>query len=437
MRLLVISFAFPPFNSIGAVRVAKTAKYLSRFGHDIRVLTASEQPFRQTLPVELPSEQIIYSKWFTLRRSPPNQRIAESKPAINGHANSQSGGRLLPALKNAVGYSFKNLFDFPDSNIGWLPYAVAEGSRLWETWKPDLILASSPPPTSLLVAYRLSKKFRVPWVADLRDLWMDHSYYDPPRWRKLMEGKLERRVLTSAAGIVTVSEPLAGVLKRKYGVDAAVVLNGFDQADYPEHSRSPSSDGIVRILYTGMIYPGKRDPSPLLEALALLGPRVEKVRVIFHGSFLESVKPLIARFGVQHLVEVNEPVSYKESLRMQTEADVLLLLLGSGPTELGVYTGKLFEYIGARRPILAIGNVDSAAAKLIQQRRVGLVVNDPAQIAAELKRLIAQKQETGSVPGLTADVTKGISREEQTKILEGYLLEVMASGTSNEPINVG
>jgi len=429
MRLLVISYAFPPYNSIGGVRVGKTVKYLLNFGHDVRVLTAQEQSFLPTLPVEIPVERVTYTKWLSVRGgSPATRNSVEAGASANGNSGKKT--KLKTALKQALSSSYKNLLDFPDSNIGWLPYAVPAASRLFESWKPELILASSPPPTSLVVAYRLARKFGIPWVADLRDLWMDHPYYKPPGWRKAVEERLERRVLSSAAGMVTVSEPLAESLKAKFGKQASVVLNGFDPADYPESSEVPFDDGRLKILYTGMIYPGKRDPSPLFEALQTLGPLAERVRVVFHGNFLETVRPLAERHGVGHLVAVNEPVPYKESLQMQTRADVLLLLLWSDPTERGVYTGKMFEYLGARRPILAIGGTETVAADLIRERGVGVALETPAQIAEQLIKWINQKQVSGAIPSLRPEAIARVSREEQTRILEEYLIGVMSSTAS-------
>jgi glycosyltransferase involved in cell wall biosynthesis len=429
MRLLVVSFAFPPFNSIGGVRVGKIVKYMLTFGHDVRVITARNQPFRPTLPLEIPSEKIIYSKWLTARRKSAPSSLKSA--GVSSSVNQNSSGKipLKAVLKRVIGYPYKTLVDFPDSNIGWLPYAESAASRLFKTWSPDLIFASSPPPTSLLVAHRLSQKYGVPWVADLRDLWIDHPYYDQPRWRKVIEEKLERRVLLSTAGVTTVSQPLAETLKMKYGKTARVVLNGFDQVDYPVSSEVPFDGGRLKILYTGMIYPGKRDPSPLFEALQKLGPLAERLRVVFHGFFLDSVRPMIRNYGLEHLVGVHDPVSYKESLQMQAEADILLLLLWSDPTERGVYTGKLFEYMGARRPILAVGGVDTVAADLIRQRRIGVALQEPAEIALQLEKWIKQKETERAIPALSEDAIAGVSRQEQTRVLESYLLETLRSRT--------
>jgi glycosyltransferase involved in cell wall biosynthesis len=419
MRLLVVSYAFPPYNSIGGLRVGKTVKYLLKAGHDVRVLTAEDQPFRPTLPVEAPPENVIYSRSFNVRK-PAEVALGKNANAAAENKLPESG-RLTNALKKALGFPLRTLVYFPDAFIGWMPYALGAGKRLLADWKPDLILASSPPPTSLLVAHSLSKRFGIPWVAELRDLWVDHHYYNQPGWRQAVETRLERKVLSSAAGLVTVSEPLAESLRTKYGRPTAVVLNGFDPGDYPEETAVNSGQEELRIVYTGATYPGKQDASPLFNALKQLGPLAEKVRIVFYGSYLNTIREKAAEHGVEQQVEVMAPIPYSESLKAQREADVLLLLLWTDTRERGVYTGKLFEYIGARRPILAIGGRDCVAAELIINRQAGFAMNDPQEIAAQLRHWIQVKHDAGMIPAVPAESLAGISREEQVCVLEDFL----------------
>lgn len=426
MRILIISYAFPPFNSIGGVRVGKTAKYLLKAGHDVRVIAAQEQPFPPTLPVEIPEERIVYTPWLNIRK--PVEVVSKDAPAVKGEGQKvarRSG--IGQTIKGGVRFALRTFVYFPDANIGWVPYAVRSGARSLLDWRPDIILASSPPPSTLLVARRLARKYGVPWVADLRDLWVDHQYYDQPAWRKVIESRLERSVLRSAAGLVTVSEPLAKTLRTKYGREPAIVLNGFDPSDYPEvRDERRSSDGApVRILYTGVVYEGRQDPSPLFAALKKLGTEMPQVTVSFYGSFLQTVRELVAVHGVEAVVSVNDPVPYRESLRMQTEADLLLLLLWNDPEHKGVYTGKLFEYIGARRPVLAVGERGDVAAELVESRGLGVVSNDADEILGRLKSWIKQKRETGRIPFSGMHEAGEFSREEQTRILENYLSQLI------------
>ncbi len=420
MKLLIISFAFPPFNSIGAVRVGKTAKYLTELGHDVRVVTAKDQPFPPTLPVEVDSNDVVYTNWLNLRG--PVKVVLQEAGAASG--SDSPNGHVINILKRTLGSVYRTLLYFPDPYIGWFPRAVSASSNLIKSWRPDIILASSPPPTSLLVAARLSRLHGIPWVADLRDLWVDHQYYQQPGWRRFVETKLERRVLASAADFITVSEPLADTLRVKYAKPTTVVLNGFDATDYPSESHVPFNNGCLRILYTGVVYEGKQDPSPVFEALRILGPLAEKFRVVFHGVYLNSVREMIERYNLQGIVEVKNLVPYRESLKLQMEADILLLLLWTDQAQRGVYTGKLFEYIGARRPILAVGPAGNVAAEMILKKQAGVVTADPVEIAGHLRNWLEEKQKRGFVPGLPDDVVAGVSRKEQVRVLEKRLANI-------------
>jgi glycosyltransferase involved in cell wall biosynthesis len=419
MRLLVVSYVFPPFNCIGGVRVGKTAKYLTAHGHDVRVLTSADQPFPRTLDLEVPGERVLYSRYLNVRK-PVEVALGDGAraAAMSASKGAAAGGG---ALRKGVGFFLRTFVYFPDANVGWLAYAARDASALLRGWRPDLILASSPPPTGLLVARRLSKRLGVPWVADLRDLWVDHQYYDHPRWRRAVEERLERRVLSTAAGFVTVSGPLAERLEEKYRKPTAVVLNGFDPGDYPPRAAARAADRRLTILYTGVVYPGRQDPSPLFDALRRMGGLADEVKVVFRGSFLGTVPELAARYGVERLVEVGPPVPYRESLRMQSEADLLLLLLWTDAAQRGVYTGKLFEYVGARRPILAVGAGADVAAEFILSRGAGSVSDDPDEIAALLRRLVEQKRREGALPPTPERAAAGVTREEQVRLLENFL----------------
>jgi glycosyltransferase involved in cell wall biosynthesis len=432
MRLLLVSFAFPPFNSIGGLRVGKTAKYLLHRGHDVRVLTAADQPFPKTLALEVPAENVVYSRYLNVRK-PIEGALAERGDTTASHRKAE---REAP-LRKLFGFLIRTFIYFPDANIGWVPYALKDISPLLKSWRPDLILASSPPPSGLLVARRLARKLNVPWVADLRDLWTDHQYYMQPRGRKLVEQKLEHRVLSSASALVTVSEPLAETLRRKYRKPTAVVLNGFDPCDYPAQSRERISDERLSIVYTGVIYAGRQDPSPLFEALKLMGDKAKGVKVVFYGLYLAVAAELVEQYGIGHLVEVKPPVAYQESLRLQSEADLLLLLLWTDTRERGVYTGKLFEYLGARRPILALGEKENVAAELILKRGAGVVLAGPAEIAAQLLEHMQLKQTAGMIPSPPLSAIEGVTREAQVSILDTFLSQVVNHQPGSDSVSNG
>ena len=424
MRLLAFSYFFPPHNSIGAVRVGKTMKYLAAAGHDVRVVSAGDQPLQPTLPLEIPAERVTYTRWVDVNA--PAVLLAGGKRNLQtqGYAFQQKGG-----VVSVLSRWYRAAVNVPDAQIGWLPFALRAGRRLIEERRPDLLFASFSPATALLAAHRLSRRYGIPWVADLRDLWMDNHVYVPGGVRGRLESRLERRVLGSASLMVTVSEPLAETLRRKLpGVPVEVVTNGFDPPDYPATRPVVDPAAPLRIVYTGIIYAERYDPRPLFAAMRMLAGEEggDAVRVVFHGRYnAAALRGMAAQAGVADRVEVNEPVPYRESLRLQKEADVLLLLTFNDPTQPGEYSGKLFEYLGAGRPILAVGWGGNVAGQLIRERSAGAVADEPAEIAARLREWIAEKRRTGTIAPPPPAASAGFSRQEQTARLEQFLQRVV------------
>jgi glycosyltransferase involved in cell wall biosynthesis len=431
LRILLVSYAFPPYNDIGHVRVGKTAKYFERFGHDVRVLTATDQPYDASLPVEIPEEHILRTPWWNVNRPAEIAFGGRDKVVARG---LESHGRLRPlvqALRVVYRVIYKGWISFPDDQIGWLPFAVRAGAQLMDTWRPDVIYASAVPYTSLIVAHVLAKRYKVPWVGELRDLWVDFHRYHIGPVRERIERRLEKRVLSSAIGLVTVSEPLAAVLRERYGKPTAVILNGYDPDDYLPRTVPQPNDGKLRLVYTGIVVEGKYDLRMLFEALRLLESDAKDIRLEFYGRYLGNVKELSMQCELDHVVSINGQIPFKDSLRMQQEADALILFLWTDPkergVERGVYTGKLFEYIGARRPILAIGSMRTVASDLIAERGLGAVCETATQVALQLRTWLTEKRTRGSVQEPAQAGGNGLTREAQARRLEAFLSEVVTT----------
>lgn len=419
MRILIVSYRFPPYNTIGAVRVGKIAKYLHAMEHEIMVVSAKDQPVQPALELEIPSEKVIYTDWININSLPELFLGGRYRVAAEGFSPKGSNHNLLRCLGNI----YKMFLNFPDGQIGWYPYGVRATKRLLKTWRPDLIYASAMPYTSLLIACKISSEYRLPWVAEFRDLWTENHYYAYSNFRKHFEQKLEKKVMGTAKGAVTVSEPLAEILRKRYAIPVEVILNGFDPEDYNDCQlpASNNDENKLKIVYTGTIYEGKQDPSPLFAALKSMGiDAAENISVEFYGRYLRIVTDIAKRYGVEKLIKVHPNIPYKDALTQQRNADVLLLLLWDDFKEKGVYTGKLFEYLGARRPILAIGPEDNVAANLIIERSAGVVATDPKNIADALKKWCLMKKE-GIDFSIKHSKLGDLTRQYQTARLANFL----------------
>ena len=427
MRVLLIAQAFPPFNASGAVRVGALARDLVDRGHDIRVLTASPLPYPRTLHNSLADEVIVRTSSLD-----PLALLARLRRRPTSPGGVSTGALLDHGYWGRLVRSFAAVLAIPEPQIGWYPSAVRAGRQLLRHWKPEVIYASALPFTAHLVAARLARAAGgVPWIAEFRDHFAGNPYSNLPAWRAPIDRCIERRVVASASACVTVSAPMAQTLRDLHEKPTVVVLNGFE-SPAASPAELAASSAPLRIVYTGLIYPGRRDPSPLFSAIASLGLNADQIEVVFFGQDLRGVLEAAARHGVSDVVRVNGAIGHEAALIEQRKADVLLLLLWNDAREAGVYTGKLFEYVGAGRPILAVGAEDGAAAQLVRERTLGVAASDPTLIAQALQNWIQEKQSTGRVAPAPDSAKRGLSRHEQFTIVDDLLHQVHAGTVVDE-----
>jgi glycosyltransferase involved in cell wall biosynthesis len=431
MKILIVSFAFPPSNVIGAVRVGKLARYLDRRGHDVRVLTTDLVEDR-SLPLEISRERVFYTEYRQRRHWIDRVvRMLRGRPAVAAEGRGKDvlpqDGAPAGSLRQTLRRHYLGLMHIPDMRADWVRTAIPAGRRLISEWKPEIIFASAPPNTGLMVASRLARTHKVPWVADFRDLWVDNPYYSEPGWRKRFDAILEPRILRSAAGLVTVSPIWAEQLRRRHGKDVTVVYNGYAEEDFPPPALRADPGEILTIRYMGSIYRGFRDPAALFSAIALLPDQLRtRINVEFFSDAGDAVLDAAAAHRVENVVAVKPRVPYRRALALQVEADVLLLLQSTDQRDEGNLPAKLFEYLYARRPILFIGYERGVAARLVIERRAGLVSNSPAQIHDQLKRWFEDKR-AGHLERLDPSVSLGLGRDDQYAKLE-HLFEEIVEG---------
>ena len=436
MKILIVSFSFPPSNVIGAIRVGKLARYLERRGHDLRVLTTDVVEDR-SLPLEIASERVIYTdyrqreEWLAplaqrLRSRPEAPGAGEATSRVNGAAPRKSAWERLR-------HHYHGLIHIPDLRRDWIKTALPAGRQLIAEWKPDIIFASAPPFTGLIVAGRLSRAFGIPWVADFRDLWVDGPYYSEPAWRRPIDALLEQATVRNATALVTVSPVWADQLRRRHGKIAEVVYNGFAEEDFPQSFPQTDRGEVLTIRYTGSIYQGFRDPSPLFIAIGML-PDTSRNRVMveFYGDASDDVLALAAKHRVGDRVAVRPPVPYRRALELQMQADILLLLQLCDKRDEGNLPGKIFEYLHARRPILLIGYEHGVAGRLIRERGAGFVVNAPERICGRLQTWIEAKQ-AGCLKRLDPSVSRGLGRDDQFRKLEHIFADILTAAQPAHP----
>jgi hypothetical protein len=383
-RVLVVAYYFPPSGGPGVQRILKFIKYLPEFGWEPVVLTVREDaefPARdESLLDEIPSGIKIHrTKIFEPYRF---YRIFTGKSRdvpIDVETLTDKGKR---GIAEKISEFIRATFFIPDARIGWFPYAVPIAVDIVKNENIDLIFSSSPPYTCSVIARQVKLKTGKLWVADFRDPWTDFLS-TPRRWffPKMVDRYLEFSCFRDADAVTVAVRGIIEDVRGKYPELPICkffhIPNGFDPADYPSDKFKGRSDKFT-VTYTGSMY-GKRNPRSFLRAVEELVNEgkvsPEKVRIVFVGRLGSDVIDTIESSGIRSLIEIHPYVSHRDSIKFLIKSDVLLLIIDEDRAGGIIVTGKVYEYFGARRPIIAIAP-EGELANLIRWARVGKVAKN-------------------------------------------------------------
>lgn len=386
-RLLVVAYTFPPMPTVGANRWDAMARHLRLMGHDVTVISTSAFGTRRDAREEQyvrRAADLTAAPWLrrALRRGalPPPSDL----PALSPSRPAESP---LPVF-------LRQIF-VPDLYVAtWVPQAFRLARTLIAERQIECVITTSPYESAHLVGLMLSRQTRCAWVADFRDGWSfePHRPGFPTRLQRWMDHELERTIVRRADVIVGATEPITSDFRTRLHVDAIHIANGFDRLQH----QSPVSVALpafepdsVTIVHTGkLVGPAKRHPGVLFRALTRLKDEdpelAARIKVLLAGRMDTEETRVIAEAGLDENIVVLGELPRAESLELQRQADVLLLLTSPDGTEA---TGKLFEYLSAGRPILALAS--STAAKIVSETCTGSAVppDDIDAIHGQLRRL--------------------------------------------------
>jgi len=429
-RILLVTGYFPPYSPLGAVRAPALVSHWLGQGHDVRVVAIENPSITGMLASPLPPDHVAYVPF-----TPPGRTVERLLRALRRSRGTAEPvvAAAFPARRSrfeGLRNTYRQVMQFPDHYRTWVRPAVAAGLELAAAWRPDLIYSSGPPHSGHIVACRLSRRLSVPWIAELRDTWANNPYSDAPAPIAWATTVYANAVLRHARAAVLLTRTAEAETKAALGCPTIVSYNGFTEEDFAGlESPEPLDPERLTILHAGVIYAGRRDPVALFQALAILGPRRHAVRVKFYHDQMDAVAQRAERLGVRDVIEICPPVPRREILRIERAADVLLLSRWADPRDDGVIPGKLFEYIGARRPILAIGSTTGEAAEIVRSGPFGLVSNSPMEIAEQLLAWIGEKRAAGGrLPDLPAAPTRRYLREAQFRRIDPLITELAEPG---------
>lgn len=428
-KILYITYYWPPSGGAGVQRSLKTVKYLKHFGIEPVVLTVDDK--KASYPVRdeslLKETDINVEVIRTSSFEPLNILSAvagKDKVPYGGFAGLSKETMFQKTLRWIRG----NLF-IPDARKGWVKYAVVEAEKLILKYNIKTILISSPPHSSQLIGLKLKAKYpSLNWIADLRDPWTDIYYYNDllhTKYAAATDQRYERKVLENCSDVIVVSREIRDMFRSKVPLTKAgfhIIPNGFDPADF-NSGMGTSTDQFI-ITYTGTIAESYK-PQMFFNALKKLSDAYPgKIKFVFVGKDTPSVRNSIHQNSLENISEFIPHVSHEKALEYMMQSSVLLLIIPDVPNSKGILTGKLFEYLGASRPVIGIGPEDGEAAEILNECSSGKMFNrnNEKYFTEELFRLYDDfKNRISFKPDLNC-VNK-YSREAQAKAIAGIILK--------------
>ncbi|MGA7306044.1 MAG: glycosyltransferase family 4 protein [Rhodothermales bacterium] len=394
-NVLVVAYYFPPMAMSGVQRPLKFVKYLPQHGWQPTVLTVEPGAyfeFDDSLEDELDGLDIDVHRVSSLdpaRLFGRRKRISFPTEGRRKFASTVSQALFIP-----------------DNKIGWRRAAVRKGREILNSGDYHAIFSTAPPYTSHLVGLTLAAYSDLPLIADFRDDWVGnprHVY--PTPWHRGQHVKLESRLIENSAAVTVVNRRIYDqIIVRNLGPagyhKVSMIPHGYDPQDFPR-AASRRNDGKLRITYTGVFY-DVQSPEPFLRAMALLLDRRPALKsqwvAEFVGHLSEKALDLIKRLHLEDAVDYRGYLPHRESVARLMDADILWMTVGKRPGNESISTGKLGEYIGARKPIL--GLVPEGAAREVLERYEASEIappDDPEAIAAVLESLY-ERWRTNSLP---------------------------------------
>lgn len=396
-RLLVVTYHYPPDESIGGMRWAGLGKYLAHLGWRTWIVTAAGPGAAPVAGINVdpcPRRRTWNDRYQDARRRAAWAGWGRGEPPGGLGAGGWRAARgVLARLRLEASWALS----VPDHGRGWILRAAARARRLLRHVRPHVVVSSGPPHSAHVAAWLATRGCHTPWLADLRDPWagpVTGAWREDPVYRSWLASGLtrglERLVVQGASGVVSTTREFAAALRRRYpGVPVHWIPNGVDRDALPEGSADPFPG--LGMVCAGTIY-GGRNPSPVLRGMrrflachpdaAACGA---KLRIAGHidESALRRLNDETASLGLSPYVEYCGVLPRAAALRLVARSRVAFVL--AQEQELQV-PAKLYEAVALGVRVIVVASETSAAAS--EARRLGADAIDPRDIAG-MARLLA------------------------------------------------
>ena len=386
-KVLIITYYWPPSGGSGVQRWLKFSKYLRDFNIEPVIYTVDNPsyPINDTsLESEIPlGLEVLKQPIFE-----PNSFLS----IFGNNKKKESAGFLNPnptLLGRFFQYVRANYF-IPDARKFWIKPSVKFLSNYLKNNEIDVLITTGPPHSMHIIGLVLRDKFKIKWISDFRDPWTEIDYFQQLPLTKKANKKhhqLEQEVLEKSDMVIVVGETMKKkFLKHNHNIE--VLTNGFDSY---ENSLTIELDSNFSITHVGLMN-ADRNPTILWEVLYEISSEnidfKNNLRIKFIGKIDDTVIQDIQVFNPKNIVKIPY-LDHDEVRKYQASSQVLLLSINHVPSAKGIITGKIFEYLQAKRPILGIGPEDGDAAAILKKTNAGNIVgfNNKVELKAAVLKL--------------------------------------------------
>lgn len=424
MRILIVTHEFPPLDTTASRRPYSWARAWSGAGHDVHVLTTRKYPTDgiATRPLEYRGFHVHEVSYLPITPLRP-QAVSGGQVPVRRPAWIEVVRKPTRSVRQGLGL-------FAQSTMLAVRAITRDGAALHASAPFDFLISSYGPEMSAFAGYHIAQRTGAPWIADYRDLWLEEFQVGRYKWTIRATDRLHRRMLKSAKLVSTVSEGLAAQFRRLARCPVWVAYNGY--IDHPPDLRAePAPAGQPRrLVYTGTLFQGKRDPTPVLVALARSERLRQRLRLDLYGPVEPWIERKVAELGLTGVVQQHGSVPYPKSLEEQRGAAALLFIDWMDERAEGVVTSKLFEYLASGRPILCVGvRPDTEAAGIIRGCAAGHIALDNESIGAALSAIADGTFDAQP----DADRITRFSRDSQAQALLERIQRVLMQAQSDQP----
>ncbi len=425
MKVLIVTYYWPPAGGAGVQRWLKFTKYLRDFGIEPVIFTA-DNPHYPILDDSLQSDipdgvEVIKCPIFE-----PNGLLSRLKKrkVKNSAGFLEENPSLLSRL---LIYIRANLF-IPDARMFWIRPSVKKIKKYLSQNNIDVLITTGPPHSLHMIGYHVKKKTGIKWIADFRDPWTGIDYFHLLPLTKLARKKhfrQEDKVFKNSDKVIMVSKTSKKIYKNQAN-SIEVITNGYDTDSIEEESIV--LDEKFTISHIGSMN-AARNPKMLWKVLAELCEEDEEfskdLQIQLIGKLDEKVvNEDIDPYQFKNILH-RDYIPHKEAKQYQKQSQVLLLVVNDTPNAKEIVTGKVFEYLQAKRPIIAIGPEDGDLADVLKETKSGSTFHyENRDGLKEEIRLLYRKYKLGKLKIESSNIEK-YHRRQLTEDLSHIIKELV------------